>query len=224
MRGCEADRLGESTNAPERRTADGTQSGVAGDGRPSAICRWALDPCDQEPDVRCAGTSVPVPDHAEGERGRGERDLLGDPGGERQRLGGVERQSACGEHVGQPHYPKVDRRAVVTAPQVPAGTILGFCASLRLGRGSYWVILLFMKTAISIPDDTFRRAEERAASLGISRSEFFAQAARQYLDQLDAESLVGRIDAAVELAGADESNVFAVGAGHRRLIAGEDDW
>jgi metal-responsive CopG/Arc/MetJ family transcriptional regulator len=82
-----------------------------------------------------------------------------------------------------------------------------------------------VKTAISVPDDTFERAERGAASLGMSRSEFFTRAAQRYLDQLDAESLTGRIDAALALAEADGSTSAAVTAGRRRLAAGaDDDW
>jgi hypothetical protein len=35
-----------------------------------------------------------------------------------------------------------------------------------------------MKTAISLPDDTYEQATRQAQALGISRSEFFARAAR----------------------------------------------
>jgi len=80
-----------------------------------------------------------------------------------------------------------------------------------------------MKTAISVPDETFTHAEERAAALGISRSEFFARAAECYLAHLDEESLTGRIDAAIELVGADESNKAAVVAGRRHLAMAEDN-
>jgi antitoxin MazE6 len=82
-----------------------------------------------------------------------------------------------------------------------------------------------MKTAISIPDETFDQAERRATALGISRSEFFARAARCYLQALDAQSLTARIDAAVALVGRlDESSAAAVTAGHRLLAADEDEW
>ena len=57
-----------------------------------------------------------------------------------------------------------------------------------------------MKTAISIPDETFNEAERRAAQLGVSRSEFFTTAARHYIQELNAESLTGRIDAALAFA------------------------
>ena len=80
-----------------------------------------------------------------------------------------------------------------------------------------------MKTAISLPDDTFEQATERAEELGISRSEFFARAARRYLDDLSSSSLTGQIDDALQAAGADDSGSAAVAVG-RRLLAGEDGW
>jgi len=82
-----------------------------------------------------------------------------------------------------------------------------------------------MKTAISIPDETFEEAERRAAALGMSRSEFFATAARHYIRELDAQSLTERIDAALAVAGTerDASSHAAVRAG-RLTLAAEDDW
>ena len=52
-----------------------------------------------------------------------------------------------------------------------------------------------MKTAISVPDETFEQATRQAAELGISRSEFFARAARRYLDELASHSLTQQVDA-----------------------------
>jgi metal-responsive CopG/Arc/MetJ family transcriptional regulator len=58
-----------------------------------------------------------------------------------------------------------------------------------------------MKTAISLPDETFRRVDERAAALGMSRSEFFWRAAERYLDELDGESLTAQINEAIDRTG-----------------------
>jgi predicted DNA-binding protein len=82
-----------------------------------------------------------------------------------------------------------------------------------------------VKTAISVPDETFERVSARAHDLGMSRSEFFARAAARYLDELDDASVTERIDAALASAGAvDSSSVDAVAAG-RRLLAGDtDEW
>ena len=81
-----------------------------------------------------------------------------------------------------------------------------------------------MKTAISLPDETFDRASRRAKELGMSRSEFFARAAVNYLDELDAKSLMARMDAALDLIGeTDESTELAVSAG-RRVLGATDEW
>lgn len=81
-----------------------------------------------------------------------------------------------------------------------------------------------MKTAISLPDATFERATRRAAELGMSRSEFFARAAEQYLRQLDDASLTAQIDAVLDRGGDDDSAGAAVAAGRRTLTAAESDW
>jgi metal-responsive CopG/Arc/MetJ family transcriptional regulator len=78
-----------------------------------------------------------------------------------------------------------------------------------------------VKTAISLPDDTYEQATRQAAELGISRSEFFARAARSYLDQLAAHSLTGQINEALQTE--DDSNAAAAAAG-RRYLASQDDW
>ena len=81
-----------------------------------------------------------------------------------------------------------------------------------------------MKTAISLPDETFDRASRRAKELGMSRSEFFARAAVNYLDELDAKSLTAQMDAALDLIGeTDESIELAVSAG-RRVLGATDEW
>ncbi len=82
-----------------------------------------------------------------------------------------------------------------------------------------------MKTAISLPDETFDRVARRASDLGVSRSEFFARAAQRYLDELDAQSLTGQIDSALErVHGTDEPEAAAVAIGRRVLDAVDDEW
>jgi metal-responsive CopG/Arc/MetJ family transcriptional regulator len=81
-----------------------------------------------------------------------------------------------------------------------------------------------MKTAISVPDEIFEQAEGQAAELGISRSEFFARAARRYLDELATRSLTTQIDQALQAAGNDDSGAAAATAGRGLLAAGDDDW
>ena len=82
-----------------------------------------------------------------------------------------------------------------------------------------------MKTAISIPDATFARAEQTARALGMSRSEFFTRAATRYLDEFDAASVTDQIDHALAaLDGGDDSTLDAVSTGRRLLAGQDDDW
>lgn len=54
-----------------------------------------------------------------------------------------------------------------------------------------------MKTAISLPDGTFRRVDDAARRLGVSRSEFFARAAERWLDSLDEDGTTDAINLAL---------------------------
>lgn len=81
-----------------------------------------------------------------------------------------------------------------------------------------------MKTAISLPDETFDRASRRARELGMSRSEFFARAANSCLDALDATSVTKQIDEALAGIDNDESSVAAVDAGRRILADHIEEW
>ncbi|GAB3504477.1 CopG family transcriptional regulator [Amycolatopsis cihanbeyliensis] len=81
-----------------------------------------------------------------------------------------------------------------------------------------------MKTAISVPDETFAQVERGAKCLGVTRSEFYAKAAQFYLDHLERESLTNEIDSALELIDDDDSSAVAVTAGRRRLELADDEW
>jgi metal-responsive CopG/Arc/MetJ family transcriptional regulator len=81
-----------------------------------------------------------------------------------------------------------------------------------------------VKTAISIPDETFARAEEHAAALGMSRSEFFARAVRRYVEHLEAQSLTGRINTAIDMAWPEGVTFDAVRYGRRRRRKEEATW
>ncbi len=51
-----------------------------------------------------------------------------------------------------------------------------------------------MKTAISIPDYIFQRAEELAAAQGVSRSELYVLALREYMAEREAGCVTERLD------------------------------
>ena len=46
-----------------------------------------------------------------------------------------------------------------------------------------------MKTAISLPDSLFERAERVAQAMKLNRSQLYAQALEAYLDRLDPEAI-----------------------------------
>ncbi|WP_209307440.1 ribbon-helix-helix protein, CopG family [Geodermatophilus sp. DF01_2] len=84
-----------------------------------------------------------------------------------------------------------------------------------------------MKTAISIPDETFERVETSVAELGISRSEFFARAAKKYLDELESESITAQINAAIDAGAVDEDLDRDVTEHGRRMLlelTADDEW
>lgn len=51
-----------------------------------------------------------------------------------------------------------------------------------------------MKTAISIPDPLFNSVERMAHRLNVSRSEFFANAAKSYINQVKNQSVTDRLN------------------------------
>ncbi len=55
-----------------------------------------------------------------------------------------------------------------------------------------------MKTAVSLPDELFDEAERFAKQHGLSRSELYAKALREFLQLRRREGLVERIDAFCE--------------------------
>ncbi len=52
-----------------------------------------------------------------------------------------------------------------------------------------------MKTAISIPDNLFKEADQYAKSHGFSRSQLFAKAIAQYLEDHPADHITKQLDA-----------------------------
>jgi hypothetical protein len=77
-----------------------------------------------------------------------------------------------------------------------------------------------MKTAISVPDVVFARAERHAERLGISRSEFFAKAAERWADELDGAELTVAIDLALSESGPDLEMDFVHESARRLFTSG----
>lgn len=78
------------------------------------------------------------------------------------------------------------------------------------------VILRHMKTAISLPDETFDRVERAARELGVSRSEFFVRAAERWLNALDDEETTEVIDRVI--AGLPDDHAFTNAAAAALLV------
>lgn len=51
-----------------------------------------------------------------------------------------------------------------------------------------------MKTAISIPDDIFEEAERTAKKLGVSRSELYAKAVRDFVERYRCEGITQKLN------------------------------
>ena len=78
-----------------------------------------------------------------------------------------------------------------------------------------------MKTAVSIPDELFQRADELARRLGKSRSEVYREALAEYVLRRDARSVTRAIDAVVDEVGT-EPDPWSVEAARQAL--GRAEW
>lgn len=81
-----------------------------------------------------------------------------------------------------------------------------------------------VKTAISLEDSLFKRAEALAKKLGISRSRLFALALEEFLQRRQNQQLLEQINAAYDDAPDPEEQILLQAAqrSHRRVVEG--DW
>ncbi len=77
-----------------------------------------------------------------------------------------------------------------------------------------------MKTAISLPDDLFRRADQLAHTLGKSRSEVYQEALAEYLARREPGTLTALVDRALDEI-APETDRWAREAAHQALARSE---
>jgi len=76
-----------------------------------------------------------------------------------------------------------------------------------------------VKTAISVPDQIFRRATRYAKRLGISRSELFTRAVEQFIHDQNAKVIRESYDRAFgEDAGDDETSEFRRRSSRKALL------
>jgi metal-responsive CopG/Arc/MetJ family transcriptional regulator len=77
-----------------------------------------------------------------------------------------------------------------------------------------------MKTAVSIPDDVFEKAEHLARRMKKSRSQLFRNALEEYVDRHAPDRVTEALNRACAEVGA-ESETFASAASHRILEQSE---
>ena len=77
-----------------------------------------------------------------------------------------------------------------------------------------------MKTAVSIPDQLFRRAEVLARRLGKSRSQVYREALADYVARREPAAVTDSLDELVEQLGSD-SDEWATEAARRALERSE---
>ena len=78
-----------------------------------------------------------------------------------------------------------------------------------------------MKTAVSLPDELFERAEDLARQLGKSRSQVYREALAEYLFRREARSVTAALDGVVAEVG-PEPDGWLTEAGRRGL--GRSEW
>src|SRR5437660_1098914 len=78
-----------------------------------------------------------------------------------------------------------------------------------------------MKTAVSIPDELFREADELARRLGKSRSQVYREALSEYLIRRDPEAVTKEMNEALDNLG-PEADPWLSEAGRRALE--RSDW
>lgn len=81
-----------------------------------------------------------------------------------------------------------------------------------------------MKTAISVPDDIFVRAERAAKKHGLNRSQFYAAAAERYATELETADRTAEINDVVDELNDDGSARFAVAASAQTFDDRDAEW
>jgi predicted DNA-binding protein len=92
-----------------------------------------------------------------------------------------------------------------------------------LNRGMIKVILIVMKTAISIPDPVFEAAEDLARRLGKSRSQLYSEALQAFIGQHRDDDITARLNAIYD-ADPDLSKLDPVLEALQLEVLRREDW
>lgn len=83
---------------------------------------------------------------------------------------------------------------------------------------------MIMKTAISIPDQLFRTAEETASRLGIPRSQLYSLAIEEYINRHRQDDLTARLDVVYAVTPGGDEHAMAAGLETLRKTTADDTW
>jgi len=78
-----------------------------------------------------------------------------------------------------------------------------------------------MKTAISVPEDVYREADRLADMLGLSRSELYSRAVREYLAKHRHQEVTAKLN---QLYSREDSGLEAGLRDAQAVSVGTDDW
>ncbi|MEX2548070.1 MAG: ribbon-helix-helix domain-containing protein [Chloroflexota bacterium] len=79
-----------------------------------------------------------------------------------------------------------------------------------------------MKTAVSVPNDVFDKAEQLARAAGRSRSEFYSAALREYVARHDPDEVTDAVDRAMKELGEAAAPDEFVREAARRVLEGSE--
>jgi hypothetical protein len=81
-----------------------------------------------------------------------------------------------------------------------------------------------MKTAVSVPDDVYERAEAAARRLGLNRSQLYTEALSKFLFGLDSDPVTERLDELADDLAAESGAALSTEAARRLIDAGAWEW
>ena len=90
-------------------------------------------------------------------------------------------------------------------------------------KGYTFVILLSMKTAVSIPDTLFLEAEKTAKQLGLARSQLYAKALEEFIELHNDDQVTEKLNAVYSMTDSESGNLDA-GIESLRESTKDDSW
>ncbi len=81
-----------------------------------------------------------------------------------------------------------------------------------------------MKTAISLPDELYKEAQEVAEAMGIPRSQLFARALEEFIRYHERRGITDRLNSVYAAESAGTSSLEDVGLEELRKLTRYDSW